>query len=124
MTIKNIEPANPLDRFKLLLVEHFLSYLKLIKTSSIKVDITQYSKHKIRKSAGKPSYISPTPPTNEMTWKNTVFSRAIARYIPTLETFFDGTHTLFSFVSEVLCSFGFTSSFYVVLNIISNFDKN
>ena len=36
----------------LLLVEHLLSYLKLTKTSSIKVDIRHYSKHRIRKSTG------------------------------------------------------------------------
>ena len=124
MTIKNIEPAKPFDRFNLLLAELFLSYLKLIKTSSIKVDITKYSKHRIRKSTGKPSYISPTLPTKELTWKDTIFSRALAWYIPTPDTFF-WWHSHFSFVFLFsLCSFGFTRLLYVVLKINNSFDKN
>ena len=64
----------------LLLVKHLLSYLKLTKTSSIKVDIRQYSKHKIRKSTGNLTTLPHCFPaetilqTKELTWKKKTFS--------------------------------------------------
>ena len=88
----------------LVLVEHFLLYLKLNKTSSIKVDIRQYSKHRIWKSTGKPDHVFPRLPSGDNFKNNGIHMKKKHFLLSFREVYsksgdfcFDSTGTFFKF---------------------------